>query len=558
MSIPVPVRACISIIVVFLSSCDVSTGSNSISGIVVDQNGGLDGAVVRIQTTEIQTITDAEGKFKLEDTVPGATFSVTAWKNGYYIAGQTDVKTGMTNIEIHLERHSDSDNPDYDWLPSLYHPGEGENQGCAECHSNNNAEVSYTLPVDEWLLDSHAQSAVNPRFLSMYNGTDVYGNQSPLTRYEYSRDYGTFPLVPDPNKPYYGPGYKLDFPDTHGNCAACHTPAASVNKPYEVDPSTVTGVAVEGIPCDFCHKIWDVKLNNSGMPNENMPGVLSYEFLRPSHGHQLFIGPLDDVAPGEDTYSPLQKQSQFCAPCHFSTFWDTVIYNSYGEWLDSEYNDPANGKQCQDCHMPPLGNDYFAIPDKGGLKRDPDTIFSHQMPGAASESLLRNSVTMELQAEKQEDQVHLSVTITNDQVGHHVPTDSPMRHLILLVDAVDASGSHLTQLTGPITPDWVGIGDPAHGYYAGLPGKTYAKVLMERWSQISPTASYWNPTEIISDNRLAAFETDSSRYSFKLPEDKPVSISATLIFRRAFIDLAEEKGWDLKDIVMEEENLHLP
>ena len=352
---------------IFHSSCGPIENSDSISGIIVDHDGPITDAVVRIQTTDIKTVTDSEGNFTLNELDPSSVFAVTAWKSGYIIGGQHDVKTGMKDIKIHLEQHSESDNTDYAWLPSLYHPGEGENQGCAECHSSAGTDIPYSLPVDEWVIDAHSQSAVNPRFLTMYTGTDIYGNSSPDTRYGYSQDYGTFPLRPDPNQPYYGPGYKLDFPETDGNCAACHTPAASVNNPYGIDPSSVSGVAAEGIPCDFCHKIWDVKLDSQGMPNENMPGVLSYEFRRPKEGHQLFIGPYDDVAPGEDTYSQLQTQSQLCSACHFSTFWDTVIYNSYGEWLESPYSDPVTGQQCQDCHMPPLGASYFALPEAGGL-----------------------------------------------------------------------------------------------------------------------------------------------------------------------------------------------
>ena len=165
----------------------------------------------------------------------------------------------------------------------------------------------------------------------MYSGTDVHGNQSPPTRYGFNRDYGSFPLRPDLNQPYYGPGYKLDFSETDGNCAACHTPAASVNAPYGVNPTTVTGVAAEGVPCDFCHKVWDVRLAPAtGLPYANMPGVLSFEFRRPPEGHQFFAGPYDDVAPGEDTYSALQTESRFCAPCHFGVFWETVVYNSFG------------------------------------------------------------------------------------------------------------------------------------------------------------------------------------------------------------------------------------
>jgi len=540
-----------------VSSCSIFKIPDSISGLVVDEHGPISDATVRIQTTEIETRTDNLGRFTLPVQDPSIPLSITAWKSGYYIAGKYDLKAGIKDIEIHLEKHAEIDNPAYSWLPSLYHPGEGENQGCAECHSNQGTAISHSLPVDEWLLDSHSQSATNPHFLTMYNGQDVDGNQSPITRTGYSQDYGTFPLSPDPSQPYYGPGYKLDFPETDGNCAACHTPAASVNDPYGVDPTSVNGVAAEGVPCDFCHKIWDIKLDRYGMPYENMPGVLSYEFRRPPEGHQLFIGPYDDVAPGEDTYSPLQGKSQFCAGCHFSSFWDTVIYNSYGEWLNSPYNDPDTGQECQDCHMLPAGNNIFALPEEGGLERNPETIFSHKMPGAASVELLQNSVSMDVSAEQKEDALFVTVSITNDRTGHHVPTDSPLRHLILLVNALDSSGSRLALLSGPTTPEWTGTGDPTSGYYAGLPGKAYAKVLQEQWTQISPSGSYWNPTTVISDNRLAAFETDKSDFRFQFTNG-PIQVQVILLYRRAFIDLADQKSWDLSDIVMEEEVIFIP
>jgi hypothetical protein len=235
-----------------------------------------------------------------------------------------------------------------------------------------------------------------------------------------------------------------------------------------------------------------------------------------------------------------------------------VIYNSYGEWLESPYNDPETGQQCQDCHMPPTGASHFALPEAGGLARSSDTIFSHNMPGASNEELLQNSVTLEVEVEPLDEEVMVSVSITNDQVGHHVPTDSPLRHLILVIDAMDSDGNRLIQLDGPVTPDYVGIGEPSQGYYAGLPGKTFAKVLMERWTQTVPTGSYWNPTKIVSDNRLAAFETDISQYSFRLPENHSAMIKVTLIYRRAFLQLAEQKGWTTPDIIMEEVQIKVP
>jgi len=537
---------------------------SSVNGVVLDEHGPVPGAVVRLQTTENNTITDEEGRFTLTGLKAEEPLFITAWASGYYIVGVG--ATPGDEIEIHLEAHSSEDNPDYEWLPSTFHPGQGENQGCAECHSAADADLAFTLPVDEWLLDAHSQSAENPRFLTMYLGQDMVGNQSPPTRYGTSRDYGTFPLRPDPNKPYYGPGYKLDFPETAGNCAACHTPAASINNPYGVDPTTVSGVPAEGVPCDFCHKIWDVKLDEDGVPYANMPGVLSFEFRRPPEDHQFFAGPLDDVAPGEDTYSALQTESQICDPCHFGIFWDTLIYNSFGEWLDSPYSDPeaaqtaglSESKSCQDCHMPPLGVTQFVRTDKGGLQRAAETIFSHRMPGVSDEELLQNAVTLDATAEIQDGLIVVEVTITNDKTGHHVPTDSPLRQVILLVEVSDSEGNLLPQVDGPTVPDWGGVetSEVFDRYYAGQPGTAYAKILQEMWTEVAPTGAYWNPTRILSDNRIPAMGSDTTVYTFQTSEvykTSEVSVEVQLLFRRAFIDLIDQKGWDVPDILMAEE-----
>jgi hypothetical protein len=529
--------------------------STDVSGLVRDANGPVAGATVRVKATDNKVFTDEEGHFVLTGLSANEPVVLTAWAEGYYIGGgQAKYVPGDSDIEIVLTAHSDLDNSDYAWLSAFASAGyedSGEATNCENCHADpNNSQAA--LPFSEWLKDAHALSARNSRFLTMYNGTDMAGNQSPATQYFQTRDYGRIPLRPDPNKPYFGPGYKLDFPGTAGNCAACHTPTAAIDAAYNTDPTTVSGVGAEGVACDFCHKVWDVSLDPiSGLPYPNMPGVLSFEFRRPAEGHQFFAGPFDDVAPGEDTYSPLQKQSQYCAPCHFGVFWDTVVYNSFGEWLESPYSNPETGKTCQECHMPPGQNNHFARLDKGGVIRDPQTILSHHMPGAANEELLQNAVNMDVNADRHGDRLVVTVTITNDRTGHHVPTDSPLRHLILLVRATDVQGHLLRQSDGPVIPQWCGVGDPNDGYYGGLPGKAFAKVLEELWTEISPTGAYWNPTRLLSDNRIAAFAADSSTYTFVTTADDKVTVDVVLLFRRAFIDLASQKDWERHDIVME-------
>ncbi|MGD2252768.1 MAG: carboxypeptidase regulatory-like domain-containing protein [Anaerolineales bacterium] len=521
--------------------------TGTISGIVLDEHSSpLAGATVRVQATENSTNTAADGSFSLAGIAPDASLTVTAWFEGYFVGWAEEVTPGAEPLTITLKPYYTTDNPEYDWF-SL----EGA-EGSLSC--------SHCMPCyEEWMADAHSQSAVNPRFLTMYNGTDVNGNQSPLTRYGFSRDYGSFPLLPDTTQPYYGPGYRLDFPETEGNCATCHVPAAAAypGMAYAADPNKLSGIEVEGVFCEFCHKIGEVILDPAtGLPYPNTPGVLSMRLYRPEEEQQLFFGNFDDVT-RRVSYLPLIEESAFCAPCHYGVFWDEVIYNSYGEWLESPYSDPATGQTCQDCHMPAVAYDHFVYPEQGGIIRDPNLIFSHQMPGASDETLLQNAVTLEVSAVRREGRVQVTVVITNDKTGHHVPTDSPLRHLILLVRATDGQGEGLDQLAGPTVPEWGGVGDPAQGYYAGLPGTAFAKVLQELWTEVSPTGSYWNPTRIVSDNRIAAFETTSSDYTFSAPTDGEVQVEVTLLFRRAFLQIMDWKDWDVPDIIMAHQSIIL-
>jgi hypothetical protein len=524
-----------------------------ITGIVRGDDGPLAGAVVRIQTTEYSAVTHAEGKFELvlPEYVTGPV-KLTAWAKGYLIGGPVEASPGNEDVTISLHRHAKLDNREYAWLPSIRSAGSGENQVCSECHFRGEAASGPALPVDEWLKDAHSQSAVNPIFLTLHSGTDIAGRRSPSTRYKVEPGYGMVPLPPDPKEPYYGPGYRLDDPDHTGNCGTCHLPLSGLNAPFDTDPFSAAGVEAEGINCDFCHKIWDVHLDPlTGLPFPDKPGVLSYEFRRPFKGHQFFAGPLDDIAPGEDTYSDLQKKSEFCAPCHFGVFRDTVVYDSFGEWLRSPYSRKETGKTCQDCHMPNSGVQFFASPEKGGQKRDPKTVISHRMPGARDLDLLRNAVSLTLEAERSQEGIRVRTKVVNDHTGHDVPTDSPLRHLILVVRAYASKGSELSLKDGPVLPEWCGSGEPAKGYYAGLPGMVFVKLLEEVWTGVSPTPAYWNPTRVVMDTRLAAFQSDVGEFLFGAPASGDVRIEAVLLYRRAYKKLMDLKGWNEPDIVME-------
>lgn len=523
-----------------------------ITGVVFGDNGPLSGALVRVRATSIYTRTDEQGWFSLSVSQTNAPLYLTAWAPGYYITGTEDPVSNTDDIvELFLHRYPTEDNPDYEFIsPTL----DMDNpSACGHCHRDLSGMNPF-MPVDEWLQDAHSQSAINPRFLSLYNGTSITGEQGTLTEYHYDPQIGI--AVPVSTTSPTGAGFRLDFPDESGNCATCHVPIAALDAPYSTDPNQVQGVEKEGVSCDFCHKIQDVRLQADDRVYPGLPGILSIELLRPSDHEQIFIGPFDDVV-GEDIYSALQNQSQICATCHSASFWDVPIYDSYGEWLASPYSNPVRGQTCQDCHMPRMGVTAFAQlpPDDSSYvpERNPDTVFSHLMPGASDLQLLQNTAELTVTTQRDGDTLDVTVEVTNTDAGHHIPTDNPLRNMILLVTVTDAQGQSLDLLSGPTIPAWGGIGNPDKGYYAGLPGVLYAKVLEDHYTGEVPTFAYWRQTKLYSDNRIPALATDATQYTFAIPDNrKVISVSARLYLRRAFIALMDAKAWDTDDILMEQ------
>lgn len=487
----------------------------SLSGRVVRIDGQpAAGSWVRVQTTDNLTFAALDGSFTLNGLDEGVTVTLTAWYPQYKV-GWVSAAPPSSPLTITIKPYDPGDNPDYAWNTSYADPA-NPTLGCGHC----------MLPsIDEWQHTAHAASGTNPRFFSLYNGTDISGT-------------GSIP-----------PGYKLDFPGTAGNCAACHAPGAAYDAPFAADMNALTGVEQEGVFCEFCHKVGAVYLNPStGRPYDNAPGVLSLRLFRPFPGDQIFFGSLDDVT-RRVSFLPLEKKSQFCAPCHQFSFWGTPIYESFREWQESPY--PALGIECQTCHMPPGDNPYFVPPEKGGLARDPARLASHRDLGLKDTAFMTGTVAMTVTASAENGQVWASVTLKNVGAGHHVPTDHPGRHMILTVVALDESGHPLPQLSGSVVPSWGGM-------QAGLPGKAFAKLLRDAVTGEMPVVSYWKQTFIASDNRLPAFGSDTSLYAFRSPPGGgPLTILVELRFRRNFWDQMQDKGWADPDILMRAAQLEL-
>jgi hypothetical protein len=493
-----------------LNSCThLPTHNVELSGQVLagEEMLALPDALVTIRASQIQTNTDEQGYFRLLVPEFDGEIEITAWAPGYYIAYEA-IDASVKEITLSLRRHHTRDHADYTWIDPT--AGSSDN-ACGNCHPT-------ILP--QWESNAHGQAVQNPRFFSFYNGTDIAGQA--LT----------------------APGYLSDFPDTSGNCATCHAPGEGIDAPFSIDMNLVRGEVTAGIHCDFCHKIGGVYLDPAtDEPYANVPGVLSMQPLRPPEGEQIFIGPYPDIH-DPDTYNPIFSQSAFCAPCHQFTFWGTEVYNSYGEWLDSDYAD--EGVTCQDCHMPPSGDAFFALEDQGGLYHPPQEIPAHFQLGVKNIEFMSSALSLDIIQKVENNQLSLRVILTNTAAGHHFPTDHPGRHLILVVKVLNQEGTPIPLKDGPVIPDWAG--DPA-----GNPGKVYAKVLMDARSGDYPVVGYWKPTLIQSDNRLAANQGQETRYIFQL-NGEPVTIQIRVLFRRLYQPIAEVYGWDLGEILLAEES----
>ena len=461
----------------------------SVRGQVTDGHRPVAGARVRFQGRPEVVLTDANGRFVLPRPA-GDPGRVTAAKEGFLIAGQS----ASARLALRLARWPAVDHDDYAWVDPA--PDPARSQNCANCHG----EI-----FREWSASGHARSAVNAKLLNLYDGTDRHGR---LDR-----------------------GWNLlaDNPAGAGVCNACHAPTAS----FTDDLRGLSGVASRGIHCDYCHKIVDAPLDQLGLSH----GRYGLKLLRPAQG-QFFAGPLDDVDRGEDAFSPLYRESRYCAACHEGIVFGVPVYTTYSEWLAS----PARrqGKQCQTCHMAPSGRLTNVAPGHGGLPRDPHTLAGHRWPGGQAETLrrvLRTSVRLERSGPES----RVVVEVGAESVGHRVPTGFVDRHLVLVLEAFDAAGKIVPLQDGPILP-------AAAGKLAGLPGKLYAKHLTD--SEGRSPVPFWRADPAVTDTRLVPGQPDQTPWTFG-PEAAEVRVR--LLYRRFWEETARAKDWPDNEILIVDE-----
>ena len=516
-------------------------------------NANIERAIARVLGT--RQVANLDGDILALESCSNSQY-ISVWAPDHYI--KTFPCNGNSPFEypITLDPLNAIDNPNYAWIDADRRSNPALN--CATCHSDPASGLNeYT----EWNSDGHSSVFVDPYFWTMYMGTNTLQN----------------PASAD------GLSLRSDYPAENAKCVFCHAPAALQVLQQGVDLASWnaqlwsgrTNVETEGITCDVCHKVADVLIGEDGRPFADRPGVLSFALLRPSSNALFYFGPWPDQKPGVPENSggmehlagcsPVFSDSKFCAACHYGKFFDAVIYNSYGEWLESDYSkkqiDSADNKDyrsCQDCHMTssqPVDGSSLAARSACSQRNHSFRDFSHNMmkrDNTGNPILIQGAATVVADAKKEQGKIKVKVTVVNSRAGHKFPTDSPLRQLILVVEARDKNGKLLAQVEGSTIPEWGGS-DDLPGGYAGKPGVIYANILKDKVTSTVPAIAYWNPTIPAwkgSDTRLDPFEEARSEYSFVAPSRGEAIITARLFYRYAFIDLIRQKGWPLQDILV--------
>lgn len=479
-------------LVLLLSAFLLAGPGETMTGTVVDENGApIEGARVRLRAAETFVITDADGRFAIADPAAGPGRELTAARPGHIIGGVT-LKDGLADHRIQLPAIPPGDDPTYPWVTAFPEDDKAPRtdfgrEPCGACHRRIFAE---------WQESAHSRAATNPRFLAFLDGNNDLS-------------------------------FARDPQAARADCGSCHTPMVASG-----DPGEARDVGTEGVGCDFCHKIAEAR------PGEHRrTGIRVVDLRRPPFGRQTVFGPFDDVPRGRDSFAPVFAESRYCAACHQQRAGNVPIYSEFEEWEKSRY--AAEGVTCQSCHMRgDAKSTTMSDLGPGRIERPASTLSSHRFHDARSPTLLSEAIRAAITAAYDGEILVVAFEIANQGGGHHLPAGSPMRHMVLTVDA-ETDGRTLTMVDGPTLPAWAGDD------IAGKPGRAYAKRLRDASGAAAPP---WRAVALEDDTRIAAGGRDRTVYRFRSNGSRPVNVTATVTIRRTFPAWAEASGVDVGEL----------
>jgi hypothetical protein len=464
------------------------------------------------------TTTDTNGQFTLNVNPPDPIY-LAAWKPYDHAPGAVNYATaaefaipGQTDVEFRMSVLPTVDQSGYT-VPSA--------GMCGACHSDQFAQ---------WQQSVHANAARNVWVRDLFSGDGTPGGSAGYV----------FTQTHDPGET--------------GFCATCHAPMQDVFTPGQLMFNAISGSGgLDGVSCLGCHQIADVdpaQLNGL----HHVGGKSDYRFpAATEHPTEFWVwGPLRDVEAGtmRNLYSPLYRQALYCASCHQYNNPDTGApgQTTYTEWLASPFAQPGpNQKVCQDCHMPPADGPG-TIATTSPVIRPADQRRGHQF-GGSTPANLQQAILLRATANQIGNEVVVRVEVENRGAGHAFPTGVSIRNAFVLVEA-RIGGTDLVQTAGPTLPFWLNDAVPGvqPGDYAGRPGKGFAKILEGRINGQGPVVRpvlFIDAEGVHSDTTIPSGATDVSIYRFQVPPGTvaQATVTARLVYRRAFREIYVAKGW---------------
>ena len=215
------------------------------------------------------------------------------------------------------------------------------------------------------------------------------------------------------------------------DCERCHAPlVAQIGR----EPA-----ASEGVTCDVCHTLRDVKPTADGGS------------FRLAIDDMVKFGPRCNL---KDHYfhrmgcSPEHDQAVICSACHWWEQQGVPIFTEYPDWQAG----PAAKTPCQSCHMP---KERAALAE-GSPKRD--GVPHHGLLGLATD-LRRRALGVALAVADEGGALVVMVDVKNVNAGHAVPSGLPERRIVVTAKVGDevqrhALGRVLVDASGAEVPFW--------------------------------------------------------------------------------------------------------
>jgi nitrate/TMAO reductase-like tetraheme cytochrome c subunit len=282
-------------------------------------------------------------------------------------------------------------------------------------------------------------------------------------------------------------------------CVSCHAPLATLTRSVPTklfDGDVKAPLLEEAVACEFCHTISgsEVQLTKLSLGAFLFPRIGQTATLYGRHEDAK-----TDAHPTQR--SKFLLSSELCGTCHRFGHPATgvSIQDTYEEWKDSPY--PAEGKRCQDCHMPAYSGKVAA----SGKERP--ELHAHVFLGGHTE-MIRKAATLQLQSNWKgggKETLNVAVSVSNVGAGHLIPTGIPgIREMWLEVSVLNGQQVVATEKR-PFT--------------------------QELFDSEGKPAMPWEAVRIGKDTRIRPKKTRIERLTFKLASPGDVRIEAKLLER---------------------------